>query len=419
MMLTPEPLDPDANTLPSLPPHIHHWLRAVVTFGFLSFVTSVTLWLLLIYRLIQWQIKSKRTNQFVILIFNLVWADIQQSLAFVLNIEWLRISAVDINSPICWAQGWFVSTGDLASGVWCFTIGLHTFASVILDYRLKPRYFYATIMVLWTFIYGCSIVGVGMYGKDLYVRAGVWCWIHHNLNDLRLWTHYFWIFLFEFGNVIIYAIIYTMLLQRIRSGYYTAIEAERVKAIANLMVVYPIVYVICTLPLASARMASMSGQPPSLARLCLAGAMITSNGWLDVLLYTLTRRIMVFSDEPPPDDNGIDTFSAFWAESGRRFGAATTIEATHSAGEMQKPRRIRTGRSLATINTGNESSDDLCGSKDIKLVTTTHITSEPAQPEDYLEMEAEARRKRPRTPVGRWSEESGNMKEFQLERIPD
>jgi hypothetical protein len=206
-----------------------------------------------------------------------------------------------------------------------------------------------------------------------------------------------------------------MLIQRIRSGFYTATEAERVKAIARLMVVYPIVYVICTLPLASARMASMSGRPPSLARLCLSGAMITSNGWLDVLLYTLTRRIMVFSDEPPPDNNGIDTFSAFWAQSGRRFGAATTIEATHTIGEMRNPRRIRTGRSLSDT----ESLDDLCGSKDIKLVTTTHITSEPAQLEDLLEMEAEARRVRPRTPVGRWSEESGNMKELELARIPD
>ncbi|KAF2467210.1 integral membrane protein-like protein [Lindgomyces ingoldianus] len=421
-MLTPEPLDHDADSLTPIPPQIHHWVRAVVIFGFLSFVTSVTLLFLLIYRLIQWQIKSKRTNQFVILIFNLVWADIQQSLAFVLNIEWLRMDSVNIASPICWAQGWFVSTGDLASGVWCFTIGLHTFASVILNYRLPPRYFFLTVAMLWIFIYGMSAIPALLYGKNLYVRAGTWCWIHHNLNDLRLWTHYFWIFLFEFGNVIIYAVIYAMLLQRIRSGYYTAMEAERVKAISNLMVVYPIVYVICTLPLASARMASMSGHPPSLARLCLAGAMITSNGWLDVLLYTLTRRIMVFSDEPPADDNGLDTFSAFWAESPRRFGAATTIEAVgcpSSAREKQKPKRTRAGRGLVTLPAKSESSDDLCGSKDIKLVTTTHVTSEPAQPADYLEMEAEARRKRPRTPVGRWSEESGNLKEFQLERIPD
>ena len=168
------------------------------------------------------------------------------------------------------------------------------------------------------------------------------------------------------------------------------------------MVVYPLVYVVCTIPLASARMAAMSGRPPSLKRLCLSGAMITSNGWLDVLLYTLTRRIMIFSDEPPEDNIGFDTFSTFWNEKPRRFGGETTISALHSH------KRSR-GRSRVTLPSSGESSDDLCtamSGKDIKLVTTTEVRSEPAAPEDYEEMEAEKRKKRPRSPVGRWSEET-------------
>ncbi|KAF2867883.1 G protein-coupled glucose receptor regulating Gpa2-domain-containing protein [Massariosphaeria phaeospora] len=406
-------LDPESSTLPVIPSNIHPWLRAVVVLGFLSFVSSVTLLIILTYRLIQWRIKSKRTNQFVILIFNLLWADIQQSLAFLLNIEWLRLDSVVIENPACFAQGWLVSTGDLGSGVWCFAIGLHTFASVILDYRLKPRYFFQAIVALWIFIYGVSAIGVGMYKEDLYVRSGIWCWIHHDLKDLRLWTHYVWIFIFEFGNVIIYAIIYAILLQRIRSGYYTAEKAMRVKAISNLMVAYPVVYVICTLPLASARMAAMSGKPPSLPRLCLSGAMITSNGWLDVLLYTLTRRIMIFSDEPPPDDNGIETFAAFWASTPKRFGGICTVEAGDQPGRKHR-------RGSVMLPTVNDSSDDLysVGNNDIKLVTTTHIFSEPAQPADFEEMEAGARNMRPRSPVGRWSEESSNMKDLKLAHIP-
>jgi hypothetical protein len=224
-----------------------------------------------------------------------------------------------------------------------------------------------------------------------------------------------WIFIFEFGNVFVYALIYTILLHRIRSGYYTAAEAKRVKAISNLMVAYPVVYVICTLPLASARMAAMGGHPPSLARLCLAGAMITSNGWLDVLLYTLTRRIMVFSDEPPPDDNGIDTFATFWTESQTRFGSACTIEANHA------DRNSKRGRGLVSLASRNESGDELCilGSRDIKLVTTTQVFSEPAQPADLNEMEELAKKMRPRTPVGRWSEDSGGLKDMELAHISD
>ncbi|KAF2132215.1 integral membrane protein-like protein [Dothidotthia symphoricarpi CBS 119687] len=409
MVLT-QPLDEDSVSY-VLPAHIHPWLQAVVTLAFISFFASVSLLFLLTYKLISWQIKSKKSNQFVILIFNLLWADIHQALAFLLNVEWLRLGSVVVENPICFAQGWLVSTGDLGSGVWCFAIGLHTFASVILEFRLSPRYFYASVIALWVFILGVSSIGVGMYGTDLYVRSGVWCWIHHDLKDLRLWTHYVWIFIFEFGNAIIYAIIYAILLHRIRTGYYTPVEARRVKSISNLMVVYPLVYVICTIPLASARMAAMTGHPPSLARLCLAGAMITSNGWLDVLLYTVTRRIMIFSDEAPPDDNGFDTFTTFWADGPRRFGGECTVEAG-------KPK----GRSKVTLPSSNESSDDLCGigmgSKDIKLVTTTKVISEPALPEDYEEMVSGNMNPRPRSPLGRWSDESDRSKEFVLAQMP-
>jgi hypothetical protein len=169
-----EHLDVESSTLPTIPPHIHIWLRAVVAFASLSFLSTLGLILVLTYKLIQWQIKSKRTNQFVILIFNLLWADIQQSLAFLLNVEWLRVNAVVVESPVCFVQGWLVSTGDLGSGVWCFAIGLHTLGSVVLNYRLKPRAFFVTIVLLWVFIYALACIGVGMYPKDIYVRSGIW-----------------------------------------------------------------------------------------------------------------------------------------------------------------------------------------------------------------------------------------------------
>ena len=174
VMPTATPLDRESRTLPTIDPRIHPWLRSVVALGFLSCISVFILLLVLIFKLIQWQIKSKRTNQFVILIFNLLWADMQQSLAFLLNVEWLRVNSVVVESPICFAQGWLVSTGDLGSGVWCFAIGLHTFASVIFNYRLQPRAFFLTIIALWVFIIGVSCIPLGLKGSGVYVRSGIW-----------------------------------------------------------------------------------------------------------------------------------------------------------------------------------------------------------------------------------------------------
>jgi hypothetical protein len=58
---------------------------------------------------------------------------------------------------------------------------------------------------------------------------------------------------------------------------------------------------------------------------CLAGAAISSCGWLDVLLYAITRHVLVFSrGPPPPQDLGFNTFG--WKGFvGHSWGVETTI----------------------------------------------------------------------------------------------
>jgi hypothetical protein len=170
-------LSPDARTLSPLPPVLHHGLPAVTLFGSLSFLLSSTLFLLLTYRLISWRRKSgsqESTNQFFVLLYNLLLADIQQGLAFLLNGVALHRNSIRVGSSTCWAQGWFVSTGDLASSVFILAIALHTFMGVVKSYKLPSWAFYTGIGGLWTFIYGLAIIGAVMHPKDIYVRANAW-----------------------------------------------------------------------------------------------------------------------------------------------------------------------------------------------------------------------------------------------------
>ena len=216
-------------TLSPLPPVLRNGLAAVATFGFLSFFSTVSLFTFLTYKLISWQlvprgsvrskepepespaesdvngflvpddhlcpqkepeiapvqdtfwqrIRKEPPNQFLVLIFNLLLSDIQQSLAFLLNVAWLAKDAVTIESPTCWAQGWFVSTGDLASSVFITAIAAHTYLAIVKNYRLPTWVFYSCIVSLWSFVYGTAILGViitenGRGHGGLYVRAGAW-----------------------------------------------------------------------------------------------------------------------------------------------------------------------------------------------------------------------------------------------------
>lgn len=169
-------LDAASSTLAPLPDVLSHGLVAVATFGLLSFFCSTSLFLYLTYRMLTWKKRAgiSPMNQFLFLIYNLLFADIQQALAFLLNINSLKDDGIIVGTSTCWAQAWFISTGDLASSVFISAIACHTFFSVVKSYRPPNWAFYTGIAGCWTFIYGLAIIGVVMHPRDFYVRATAW-----------------------------------------------------------------------------------------------------------------------------------------------------------------------------------------------------------------------------------------------------
>ena len=328
-------------TLTPLSDHgtLQRGLIAVTVLGFLSFIASITLFLRLAYKLITWTRKTKsRTNQFLILIFNLVLADIQQSVAFLLNAQWLRDNAITISTSTCWAQGWFVSTGDLGSGLFTLAIAMHSFLDIVCNYRLGNKAFLGTIAALWTFDYALAIIGIGMHPTNFYSRAGAWCWIDTKYTNERLWLHYFWVIIAEFGTVTSYVLVLLILWKRVRESFYTTSSTEiRARSAGKLIVAYPIVYVVCTLPLVKARLTSMAGHSVSFLELTVAGSMITSCGWLDVLLYSLTRRALLFG--PDIADEHARALDTFRLRPDQQYGTTTFIEATNPPRSLNNLRR--------------------------------------------------------------------------------
>jgi len=124
---------------------------------------------------------------------------------------------------------------------------------------------------------------------------------------------------------------------------------------------YPIIYVLCTAPLAAGRIASMAGNNVPLSYFCFAGAMIASAGWLDVILYSSTRRAIVFSGEAPPSqDTGIDTFAFMRAPEQLKFGNTVSVSAGDPNGmrkrwDRWRPSKPTAGARLRNLGSGNNS----------------------------------------------------------------
>lgn len=161
------------------------------------------------------------------------------------------------------------------------------------------------------------------------------CWVDEKHEMARLWAHYLWIFLSEFGSIMLYLILFFYLRRKVAASASLSPGQEqhlrRVRRVTGYMVLYPLAYTILSLPLASGRMAFASGQALSISYYCAAGAMISSSGVVDVILYALTRHSLL-----------VNTQSASYHEqtaesavaTGRRRShlAATTISAAADRG---------------------------------------------------------------------------------------
>ncbi|WPH00957.1 Hypothetical protein R9X50_00379100 [Acrodontium crateriforme] len=375
-------------TLSPLPSILHRGLISVSILGLVSFISTIILLLQLTYRLTLRRNKSEnfRTNQFIILLFNLLLADVQQSTAFLLNLAWLRSNSISSGTATCFVQGWFVSIGDLASGVFTLAIATHAFADIVFEYRLSRKQLVLAIAGLWIFVYSCTIVGIAMHPTDYYTRAGAWCWVNNAYSSERLWLHYFWILVAEFGTVLIYASLGIILHRRIRTAFYTTETQVRAQSAAKLIVAYPIVYVVCTLPLVTARLRSMAGSHHvTFAELCVAGAMITSNGWLDVLLYSVTRRAALFG--PDLTNEGLNVLATFQVRPDQAFGTTTTIEAT-TLRDVARKRSL--AFSLRQRRDSQEALFDAEALKGVKTETVVQITMEEIEMETRSHLSSEA-----------------------------
>jgi hypothetical protein len=90
--------------------------------------------------------------------------------------------------------------------------------------------------------------------------------------------------------------------------------------------IYPLIYVLCTAPLALGRIATMAGIAVPLSYFCVAGALITSNGWLDVTLWSITRRELLYCAEVDREDVGLETFTFMRTPPDRVFGNIIWVE---------------------------------------------------------------------------------------------
>jgi len=241
-----------------LPGVLRKGLIAILLIASLSAITTFTLSIFITYRLIFWRSHSSRYlghNQYIILIYQLILTDLQHSLGYLISVK-------------CYGA------------------------------------FVAFIFSIWAFLLSMVIIPIAIHGREAMVPSGAWCWINSKYEPLRLYTHYLWIFVAEFGSVSLYAIVAFRLRRTINhSAILANRNTERMRLVVRCMVIYPIAYIMLSLPIAAGRMAMVRGITPSPVYFCASAAIITSSGIVDVTIYTLTRRKLIMNADPRHDND--------------------------------------------------------------------------------------------------------------------
>lgn len=261
-----------------LPLEQRRGLIAVSIMALLSFIATSSLLGFITYRLIFWKLHFKRYigyNQYIILIYNLVLADFLQSIAYLICLKWIINNQIQSGTAACFLQGLGLQMANPGSGLFVLGIAFHTFLLIVWGYKMSHKIFVTFVCGIWSMVIIIMIIPLATHGSDAFVPSGAWCWINEDYESLRLWTHYFWIFLAEFGTVCLYAVMYTQLRRQISSssilGNSHLEGLKRLRRVVGYMTIYPIIYVVLSLPLAAGRMANMSGKMPSVAFFCSAG----------------------------------------------------------------------------------------------------------------------------------------------------
>lgn len=160
-----------------LPRDLRNGQIGVSVLAAISVLATFSLVCYLTYRLLFWRLYQKQylgQSQYIILIFNLLLADIVQSIGFLVCAYWAAKDEIRAHTVACHLQGMSLHIGDPASGLFILAIAVHTFALVISGKKLPHKWFVVAILSVWVFLLILLVIPFTRHGGHLFVPAGAW-----------------------------------------------------------------------------------------------------------------------------------------------------------------------------------------------------------------------------------------------------
>ncbi|KIM46622.1 hypothetical protein M413DRAFT_23015 [Hebeloma cylindrosporum] len=259
---------------------------------------------------------------------NLMVADLILALGDLPIIKWMA-DAVITEGPLCTAQAVIKQIGGDGVALSSLAIAVYTFCVLVFRWNI-PRYISKlVILMIWVAIALIVAIPYIVHMKErerIYGDVGYWCWVRPKFKGLQLATEYIWLW----GSLMVLAILYSIMFFVMRGWFIVdngvwywhknyiprddpgqlveeTQEEKESKAIANMLLLYPVVYLISILPYSIARWRYFSGFDVEYQFTLVVSTFFSLSGLFNAILFFRTRPDLVTGHEDtPPLAPGID-----------------------------------------------------------------------------------------------------------------
>ncbi|PPQ78887.1 hypothetical protein CVT24_012274 [Panaeolus cyanescens] len=254
------------------------------------------------------------------LFLNLMIADLVQAIGTLPNAVWMRKGMVSPGS-LCTAQAAIKQIGIVGVALMSLAIAIHTFLVLVLRCQVPRRMSRYAIGITWLFTVIILVIPNRVHrSDDYYGPTGFWCWITSKYSTERIVTEYLWVWLSAFVMVVLYGAMFLVMrgwviidegvhwyknYQESSDNSYEHVESEetrRTKAIANSMLYYPLVYIVCVFPNTISRWLSFEGYRVPYQFVLFANSIFALSGLFNLVLFFLTRPKLVIGQPLDGDD---------------------------------------------------------------------------------------------------------------------
>lgn len=124
--------------------------------------------------------REKPPNPLLLLIYNLLLADITLSAAYIHDGIWLSMDGIIVPSPTCSSQGWIISLGCLTTSGFLLIISIFSYLGIIRGYKATSRDVMIACSTLWLLsVLFASFGSMFFHDQSYYGRETNWVSFSH------------------------------------------------------------------------------------------------------------------------------------------------------------------------------------------------------------------------------------------------